>query len=102
MIEHIARAFDLDLQELVRKITEMSGLAEKQINDAVQALATRDIALAKQVIAADDKIDMGCLFPRNGRRLTSPVGKRCRYRPTDRAGCRREAAAIRNDLNSRA
>jgi phosphate transport system protein len=57
MIEHTARAFDLDLQELAHKIAEMGNLAEKQITDAIDALARHDIALAKQVIAADDRID---------------------------------------------
>src|SRR6516165_1091699 len=57
MVEHTAHAFDVDLQELARKITEMGGLAEKQIMDAIEALAKHDIALAKRIIAADDQVD---------------------------------------------
>ena len=57
MIEHTARAFDVDLQELARKIAEMGGLAEKQITDAIEALVKHDIALAKRIIAADDQVD---------------------------------------------
>src|SRR6516225_5418516 len=57
MVEHTARAFDVDLQELARKIAEMGGLAEKQIMDAIEALAKHDIALAKRIIAADDQVD---------------------------------------------
>lgn len=57
MIKHIARAFDTDLQELARKIGEMGSLAEKQITDAIEALVRRDMALARRVAAADDRID---------------------------------------------
>jgi phosphate transport system protein len=57
MKEHIAKAFDLDLQELNRMVAEMGGLAEKEIADAVQALTRRDTDLARKVIAADAQID---------------------------------------------
>jgi phosphate transport system protein len=57
MTDHIVKAFDADLQELTRKVAEMGGLAEKEIADAVDALARRDNALAKRVIATDVAID---------------------------------------------
>jgi phosphate transport system protein len=57
MIEHTTRAFDADLQELVHKIAEMGRLDGEQIADAIDALVKRDTALAKRVIAADDRID---------------------------------------------
>ncbi|HEY3206963.1 MAG TPA: phosphate signaling complex protein PhoU, partial [Gaiellaceae bacterium] len=57
MSEHTAKAFDADLQELARKVAEMGGLAEKEIADAVDALAKRDTALAQRVIAADITTD---------------------------------------------
>ena len=57
MINHTARAFDVDLSELSRKVGEMSRLGEKQIRDAIEALQKRDIALAKLVVAADDQLD---------------------------------------------
>jgi phosphate transport system protein len=53
MPEHTAKAFDADLQEIARKVAEMGGLAEKEIADAVDALAKRDTDLAQRVIAAD-------------------------------------------------
>jgi len=40
--DHTAKAFDIDLQELARLVAEMGGLAEKQVADAVDALAQRD------------------------------------------------------------
>ena len=43
MTDHTAKAFDADLQELTRMVAEMGGLAEKQIADAIDALARRDV-----------------------------------------------------------
>ena len=57
MNEHTAKAFDSDLQELTRKVSEMGGLAEREIADAIQALTRRDSALAMRVVAADPTID---------------------------------------------
>jgi phosphate transport system protein len=57
MTEHTAKAFDVDLQELARKVAEMGGLAEKEIGDAVEALAKRDPALAQRVMAIDLSTD---------------------------------------------
>jgi phosphate transport system protein len=57
MNEHTAKAFDVDLQDLSRMVAEMGGLAEKQIADSVDALATRDSGRAERVIAADAAID---------------------------------------------
>jgi phosphate transport system protein len=53
MSEHTAKAFDIDLQDITRKVAEMGGLAEKQIADAVDALVKRDAALAQRVMALD-------------------------------------------------
>jgi phosphate transport system protein len=55
---HTVKAFDTDLQELARMVAEMGGLAEKQVADAVDALARRDTALAQRVTASDMNIDM--------------------------------------------
>jgi phosphate transport system protein len=57
MMEHTIKAFDADLQDLVRVVAEMGGLAEKQIGDAFEALDKRDLALAERVVADDAKID---------------------------------------------
>jgi phosphate transport system protein len=55
--EHTAKAFDIDLQELTRMVAEMGGLAEKQVADAVDALARRDADRAQRTVAADPSID---------------------------------------------
>jgi phosphate transport system protein len=57
MNEHTAKAFDTDLQDLTRKVSEMGGLAEREIADSIQALTRRDLDLATRVIAADPVID---------------------------------------------
>jgi phosphate transport system protein len=55
--QHTAKAFDADLQDLSRMVAEMGGLAEKQVADAVDALAKRDTTLAQRVTVADAAID---------------------------------------------
>src|ERR1700704_439879 len=57
MPEHTAKAFDVDLQELTRMVAEMGGLAERQIADAVDALARRDADRAQRTGAGDPSID---------------------------------------------
>jgi phosphate transport system protein len=57
MTDHTAKAFDVDLQDLARLVSEMGGMAEKQGGDAVDALNKQDEALAMRVIAADTKVD---------------------------------------------
>ena len=54
---HTAKAFDTALQDLARMVAEMGGLSEKQIADAVDALAKRDARLAQRVVAVDPTID---------------------------------------------
>jgi phosphate transport system protein len=57
MNEHTTKAFDVDLQELASLTAEMGGLVEKQIADAVDALAKRDVERASRVVAADIAVD---------------------------------------------
>src|SRR5258708_21713544 len=55
--DHTTKALDVDLQELTRMVAEMGGLAEKQVADAVDALARRDTDRAQRTVAADPDID---------------------------------------------
>lgn len=55
--DHTTKIFDTDLIKLTQMVARMGGLAQKQIMDAVDALARRDTALAQQVVAADTAID---------------------------------------------
>ncbi len=55
--EHIVKSYDEELEQLNNTLIEMGGLAEAQIESAVQALITRDPELAQIVIDGDDKVD---------------------------------------------
>jgi phosphate transport system protein len=55
--EHTTKVFDADLLKLTQKVAEMGGFAQKQISDAMDALARLDPVLARQVVAADAIVD---------------------------------------------
>jgi phosphate transport system protein len=57
MTEHTVRSFSADLEELSVDLARMGGLAEDMLSDAIQAIATRDSALADTVVARDPQID---------------------------------------------
>ncbi|NLS02192.1 phosphate signaling complex protein PhoU [Rhizobium sp. P32RR-XVIII] len=54
---HIFSAYDDDLKFLSRRISEMGGLAEQMVSDAVRALVNSDTALAQKVISDDVILD---------------------------------------------
>jgi phosphate transport system protein len=55
--DHIVKSFDEDLSRLSDLVSRMGGLAEAQLDTAINALQSRDSALAEEVIEADVKID---------------------------------------------
>ncbi|KXF89965.1 phosphate signaling complex protein PhoU [Phaeobacter sp. JH20_36] len=55
--QHIASAFDRDLEAIQAQIMKMGGLVEAAIMDAARALETRDEELAQQVRNGDKAID---------------------------------------------
>ncbi len=55
--QHIASAFDRDLEEIQAQIMKMGGLVEQAIRLSSQSLDTRDEELAEQVRADDKAID---------------------------------------------
>jgi phosphate transport system protein len=57
MTEHTVKAYDQELRELARLVTDMAALAERQIRDSIDGLVNRNENLAGQVIAADDEVD---------------------------------------------
>ncbi len=57
MTEHTIKAFDDDINALRALIAEMGGLTEDAIDNAMKALTTRNVELAKQVVAGDTRID---------------------------------------------
>ena len=58
MSEHIVSSYDAELQDLRRAISEMGGITEKMLVDAISALVRRDTPLAQSVIAADMRLDL--------------------------------------------
>jgi phosphate transport system protein len=56
--EHTARAFDDDLQELTRLVSEMGGLAERQIVESLDALLRRETERGARAVPAHADIDM--------------------------------------------
>lgn len=55
--EHIVKSFDQALDGLRRTIMEMGGLAETQIESAIQAVVRRDTGLAGEVMRLDSRLD---------------------------------------------
>ena len=54
---HIVTAFDDDLMALQAKISEMGGIAEENLANAMTALKDRNIDLARETIARDKRLD---------------------------------------------
>jgi phosphate transport system protein len=50
-------AFDDDLRELAAEIVEMGNRTEKQVSNALDALLSKNVGLAREVKAADGAID---------------------------------------------
>ncbi len=55
--DHTARVFDSDLIKVTQLVAEMGGLAQKQVTDAIDALARQDPTLARRIIELDSSID---------------------------------------------
>ncbi|EQD68638.1 phosphate signaling complex protein PhoU [Ferrovum myxofaciens] len=55
--EHIAKQFDVELENVRAKVLRMGGLIEEQIESAVNALQDGNVSLARQVIETDRRIN---------------------------------------------
>jgi len=56
-MEHTVSAYDDDLKAIARMVTEIGGLAERAVGDAVEALTRLDAGLAQRVITGDKELD---------------------------------------------
>src|SRR4029078_1636640 len=56
--EHTLKAFDEDLDRLRALISEMGGLAEHAISEAMRCLIQRVVDAAQRVVADDNKLDI--------------------------------------------
>lgn len=55
--KHISRQFNIELQNMHSRVLEMGGLVQKQLADALTALAESDATLAERVINNDELIN---------------------------------------------
>jgi phosphate transport system protein len=57
MTDHTVKSYDRDLESLGRRLSEMGGVAEKMLVEAMDALSSLDLELARQVVASDPRLD---------------------------------------------
>ncbi|MGH8740318.1 MAG: phosphate signaling complex protein PhoU [Burkholderiales bacterium] len=57
MSEHASKQYDLDLGSIRSRVLAMGGLVESQIRRALDALASGDVALSDEVVAADHRVN---------------------------------------------
>ena len=57
MVDHTVKAYDAELELLGRTISEMGGISEKMLADAMDALGGLNVELAQKVIDADPRLD---------------------------------------------
>jgi phosphate transport system protein len=55
--EHIVKSFDEELKQLSQMVAQMGGLAESQLQAAIEALVARDAEEAARVVKSDVRID---------------------------------------------
>jgi phosphate transport system protein len=55
--EHTTKAFDIDLQDLKRMVSEMGGRVERQLHGAIDALVQHDCDKGRRVVLADTTLD---------------------------------------------
>ncbi|KAI3590377.1 Phosphate transport system regulatory protein PhoU (plasmid) [Cupriavidus sp. U2] len=55
--KHLSSQFDTDLTDICTAVLQMGGLVEAQVQSAVRALETFDVAFADQVIAAETRVN---------------------------------------------
>ena len=57
MTEHASKQYDLDLGSVRSRVLAMGGLVESQIRRALEALASGDLPLIDDIIAADHRVN---------------------------------------------
>ncbi|MFS8973568.1 phosphate signaling complex protein PhoU [Cupriavidus necator] len=56
-VKHLSSQFDTDLTDICTEVLQMGGLVEAQVQSAIRALETFDVAFADQVIAAEARVN---------------------------------------------
>lgn len=55
--EHTSKQYDVELESVRAKVLEMGGLVEQQIVNALEALTSADVNLAKDVMERDTRVN---------------------------------------------
>ncbi len=55
--QHISRQFNEELENVRSQVLRMGGIVEEQLGNAVQALVEGDVALAREVVAKDYRVN---------------------------------------------
>jgi phosphate transport system protein len=54
---HISQQYNMELDDIRKNLSEMGGMAQRQVNDAIQALIDADLEKAEQVVRSDTKVN---------------------------------------------
>jgi len=54
---HISQQYNIELDTIRTHLSEMGGMAQRQVNDAIQSLIDADINKAEQVVRGDTKVN---------------------------------------------
>ena len=55
--EHLVRSYQQELERLANTLAQMGGVAEAQVEAALNAVARRDVDMAADVVRADARLD---------------------------------------------
>ncbi|HEY7883639.1 MAG TPA: phosphate signaling complex protein PhoU [Cellvibrionaceae bacterium] len=54
---HISQQYNIELDDIKTHLSEMGGMAERQVNDAIAALIDADLEKAEQVVRSDNTVN---------------------------------------------
>lgn len=57
LTEHISQQFNAELEAVRSKVLQMGGVVEEQLTQAIQALVTANVELAREVVARDARVN---------------------------------------------
>ncbi len=57
MTEHIVKSFEEELEQLSTNVSKMGGLAESQLQAAIDSVTRRDLKLADRTVGRDQQLD---------------------------------------------
>jgi phosphate transport system protein len=55
---HISQQYNIELEDIRTHLSEMGGMAQRQVNDAITSLVEADIEKAEQVVRGDSTVNL--------------------------------------------